>query len=105
MLEARAHTPTPDSTLAAGSIEGRTGDWQGSFWSATSIGAGIDGGIRCVFAASVPTDDLLWLVAAERECCRFFRFSITIDSRGVGLEVRAPDAARSIVELMFGCPV
>jgi MerR family copper efflux transcriptional regulator len=62
----------------------------------------IDGGVRCLFAASVPTGELIRLVAAEQDCCQFFQFAITVDSRGVALEVRAPDDARSIVESMFG---
>ena len=34
------------------------------------------------FATSVPTDDLIRLVAVEQECCHFFRFAITVDTRG-----------------------
>ena len=35
------------------------------------------------------------LVAAEQDCCQFLRFAITVDTRGVGLEVRGPaDALR-----------
>jgi hypothetical protein len=48
------------------------------------------------------TRELIRLVAAEQDCCQFFKFAITVDSRGVALEVRAPGDARSIVESMFG---
>ena len=64
----------------------------------------IDGGVRSVFSPSVPIIDLMRLVAAEQDCCQFFRFAITVDTRGVALEVRAPEDALSIVESMFGSP-
>jgi hypothetical protein len=62
----------------------------------------IDGGLRCVFAPSVPKDELMRLVAAEQDCCQFLRFAITVDGRGMALEIRAPDDAEEIVESMFG---
>lgn len=62
----------------------------------------VEGGVRCEFGSSVPVEELMRLVAAEQDCCPFFQFAITVDTRGVGLEVRGPDDARSIVESMFG---
>ena len=56
----------------------------------------------CVFASSVPHAELIRLVAAEQDCCQFFQFAITVDTRGIALEVRAPEDARPIVESMFG---
>ena len=44
------------------------------------------------------------LVVAEQDCCQFVRFAITVDTRGVALEVRASNDAQSIVESMFGAP-
>ena len=84
-------------------MKGRVADWQSLLAHVARRGR-IDGGVRCVFAASVPTVELIRLVAAEQECCQFFRFAITADTRGVALEVRAPEAAQSIVESMFGAP-
>ena len=46
----------------------------------------------------------LHLVAAEQDCCQFFQFAITVDTRGLALEVRAPSDAYAIVESMFGAP-
>ena len=57
-----------------------------------------------MFARTVATDALMSLVAAKQACCQFFRFVITVDTRGVALEVGAPEDARSIVEAMFGAP-
>jgi hypothetical protein len=42
------------------------------------------------------------LTAAEQACCRFFTFAITVDERGIGLEVRAPDGAEDLVASLFG---
>jgi len=44
------------------------------------------------------------LSVAEQDCCRFLSFAITVDDRGVGLEVRAPDAAMTVVHALFGVP-
>jgi hypothetical protein len=62
----------------------------------------IDGGLRCAFDTSVPLEELSHLVAAEQRCCPFFAFAITIDARGIALEVRAPDGAEAIVVSLFG---
>ena len=62
----------------------------------------LDDGIRVEFDSTVPTGDLIQLVAAEQDCCQFFRFTITVDTRGIALEVIAPADARPIVESLFG---
>lgn len=90
-------------TLSAGSVKGRVGDWR-SLLTHVVERERIDGGVRSVFASSVPADELIRLVAAEHDCCQFFRFAITVDDRGVALEVRAPEGARAVVESMFGAP-
>lgn len=100
---ALAGEPAIACTLSAGSMQGRIADWQ-SLLAHVEGREPIDGGVRSVFASSVPTDDLIRLVAAEQNCCQFFRFAITVDTRGVALEVRAPEDALSIVESMFGAP-
>ena len=100
---AAAGAPTIACTLSAGSMQGRMAEWR-SLLAHVERTERIDGGIRSLFSASVPHADLMGLVAAEQDCCQFFRFAITVDTRGVALEVRAPDDARSIVESMFGAP-
>ena len=62
----------------------------------------VDGGVRCVFGGTVPIDELMRLAVAEQACCRFFVITITVDSDGTTLEVRAPIDARPIVESLFG---
>lgn len=64
----------------------------------------VDHGVRIEFAPSVPAVELMRLVAAEQDCCQFLRFAITVDTRGVALEVRGPDDASSIIDGLFGAP-
>ena len=84
-------------------MKGRIADWN-ALLGHVARRERIDGGVRSVFAASVPTGELIRLVAAEQDCCQFFQFAITVDTRGVALEVRAPADAHAIVESMFGSP-
>jgi len=93
--------PAIACTLSSGTMNGRISDWN-ALLAHVERRERIDGGVRCVFAASVPTTELVRLVAAEQDCCQFFRFAITVDIRGVALETRAPDAAQAIVESVFG---
>ena len=46
--------------------------------------------------------ELMTLVEAEQQCCSFFAFVVTVDERGVALEIDAPDHAAEIVSAMFG---
>ncbi len=95
--------PAIACTLSAGSMKGRIANWQ-SLLAHVERRQGIDDGVRNVFDASVPIDELMRLVAAEQACCQFFQFAITVDTRGVALEVRAPADAQTIIESMFGSP-
>ena len=95
--------PAIACTLSAGSMKGRIDDWQ-ALLTHVERHERIDEGVRSVFATSVPMSDLIGLVAAEQDCCQFFRFNITVDTRGIALEVRAPQDALPIVESMFGVP-
>lgn len=93
--------PAIACTLSAGSMRGRLADWD-DLLAHVALRTPIDGGLRCEFGASVPAERLMRLVAAEQDCCQFFQFTITVDTRGLALEVRAPGDARSILESMFG---
>lgn len=93
--------PSIACTLSAGSMKGRLADWQALLTHVERREA-IDGGVRSVFGSSVPINELARLVAAEQDCCQFFRFAITVDTRGIALEVRAPGDALPIVESIFG---
>jgi len=47
---------------------------------------------------------LALLAAAEQDCCRFFGFAITIDQRGIGLDITAPSDAHAALTALFGTP-
>ncbi len=58
-------------------------------------------GIRLQFE-HVDISSLANLLEAEHGCCRFWEFAITIDSRGIGLEVRGPDGSGDLIDALFG---
>ncbi len=64
----------------------------------------ISGGVRLQFGPGVDVGELARLTVAEQDCCGFFSFAITVDRRGVGLEVVAPDDALPMVHALFGVP-
>lgn len=107
-LSAKPTTSHNESTIAcalsAGSMKGRVDDWQRLLDHVERRERLDDDGVRSVFAPTVPVAELMRLVAAEQDCCQFFRFAITVDTRGIALEVRAPQDAQPMVESMFGLP-
>jgi hypothetical protein len=96
-------TPPVACTLPAEAMPARVEDWTGMLRFVTRRSS-VDGGVRLELDPTVPVGDLARLASAEHDCCRFFSFALTLDARGVGLEVRAPDDARSIVSSLFGTP-
>jgi MerR family transcriptional regulator, copper efflux regulator len=94
-------SPPIACTLGAASMSGRLAEWQsllGHVARRTEIG----GGIRLQFEPAVPRKELMRLTSAEQDCCQFFDFAITIDRRGLALEVRAPEQAIDVVRSLFG---
>lgn len=91
-------------TLAPGAVGGRLADWAAILDLAKGRRAAGDGGLRVDFADDIDVGELARLVAAERRCCAFLSFVITVDARGIGLEVRAPDDAGEIIAALFGSP-
>ena len=90
-------------TLEADRLGDRLADWQTLLASARRRER-LPDGIRLTFAPTVRHDELMRLVAAEHSCCAFFRFAITVDGRGVALEVRADPEGLEVVERLFGEP-
>ncbi len=88
-------------TLATESMSDRLDQWEALLVHVTRRDT-ITGGIRATFGPGVPLDELMRLASAEQGCCQFFSFAITIDGRGVALEVSAPDEALPIVHGLFG---
>jgi MerR family transcriptional regulator, copper efflux regulator len=91
-----ACTATVDSAL-------RTLDaWQALFDRYATSRVAIDGGARVEFVSTVDVSELARLASVEQDCCRFFSFAITIDQRGVGLEIAGPADARPVVYALVG---
>jgi DNA-binding transcriptional MerR regulator len=88
-------------TLEPQSMSSRLDEWN-ALLGHTAHRDPIDGGVRLTLAPTTPLDELVRLVAAEHDCCQFFRFAITVDGRGIALEVRAPADALDIVHSLFG---
>jgi MerR family copper efflux transcriptional regulator len=88
-------------TLRPDALRGQVEDWQALLRHAARRAA-LEDGVRVELLADTPLEELMRLVAAEQDCCQFLRFAITVDTRGVGLEVRGPADARVIIESLFG---
>ena len=88
-------------TLGSQSMQGRLDEWQ-RLLAHVVHREPIEGGLRATFEEATPLDELIRLAAAEQDCCRFFTFAITIDARGVALEVRSPVGAMAVLQTLFG---
>jgi hypothetical protein len=60
------------------------------------------GGLRLGFGPGVDVTAIARLAAAEQGCCRFFRFALVLDDRGVALEVHAPPDGEPVLAALFG---
>jgi hypothetical protein len=89
-------------TLDGNAMPGRLDDWRALLGHVVSRTKTADDGLRLEFHADTPTAELMRLVTAEQQCCPFFEFAITVDHRGLALEVRAPADAGAIVAALFG---
>ncbi|MGH9033902.1 MAG: MerR family transcriptional regulator, partial [Acidimicrobiia bacterium] len=90
-------------SLPADAMPDRAEEWQAIAGHVQRRQPLADGaGVRLVLDHRVPMEQLAKLATAEHECCSFFAFTITVDDRGIALEVRAPEEAAEIVTAMFG---
>lgn len=87
-------------TLDRAEMPGRLQEWRDVVTHVVDRAA-IDGGTRLQLDAATPLDQLALLLEAEHGCCSFFAFALTVDSRGVGLEVRAPAEGMAMVDSLF----
>ncbi len=90
-------------TLGSQSMRGRLDEWQRLLEHVVRREP-IERGLRATFGGATPLDELMRLAAAEQDCCQFFTFAITVDTRGVALEARAPDDALPVLQSLFGTP-
>ncbi len=91
-------------SLAPGDQAARLDEWSQILVSASRRLPLPSGGVRVELADDVDVAALAELVAGEHACCAFFEFAITVDQRGVGLEVDAPADARELIVGLFGEP-
>jgi MerR family copper efflux transcriptional regulator len=88
-------------TLNPEEMGDRISEWQ-AILAHVDAREAIDGGIRLTLSPDADLAEVARLARAEWSCCSFFAFSLTVDSRGTALEVRAPEAARELLTLVFG---
>jgi hypothetical protein len=100
----RATDPPIACTLEPAELPDRIAGWRSVLGPAGSRTIAADGTVRVELGAAADIEGLARLVAAEQACCAFFSFAITVDGRGVGLEVRAPTEAADLVADLFGQP-
>lgn len=89
-------------TLPTDAMPDRLAEWRAVLDRAVGREPMPDGGLRVTFAGDVDAGELARLAAAERGCCGFFSFALTVDGRGTALEVHAPTEAAPIVDALFG---
>jgi hypothetical protein len=99
---AEVDEPPIACTLDGAAVPDRLAEWRALLEQARSHTYAPDGALRIEFNDSVALGELTRLAVAEQHCCAFFSFTITIDPRGIALEVRAPDGAADVVAALFG---
>ena len=88
-------------TLGSDDVPGRIAEW-GEVLAFVTDRQRVSGGLRLVLAEDAPVGRIAELARAEQQCCAFFGFALTVDSRGVALEVTAPGDAELVVRELFG---
>ncbi|HKH04796.1 MAG TPA: MerR family transcriptional regulator [Acidimicrobiales bacterium] len=100
--------PPVACTLDIGRMGSRVEEWAALLDAKQDMLSGvvartpIDGGVRLRFGPGTDVAEVARLAAAEQDCCRFFRFTLSIDTDGITLEVRAPADAFDVVNALFG---
>jgi MerR family transcriptional regulator, copper efflux regulator len=89
-------------TLDAESMGSRSEAWASLLAAGAVARHRVEDGVRVELGPAADLAEIARLAAAEHDCCRFFRFALTIDDRGAALEVRAPTEAADLVAAMFG---
>lgn len=95
-------------TLDVGELSTRLDQWTALLADKQDLLGGVtarralDDGLRLEFGPDADVAELARLAAAEQGCCRFFAFTLTLDARGIALEVRAPADAQPVLAALFG---
>lgn len=93
--------PLVACSLSSGDVAGRVAAWDAAL-AGVERRQPIPGGLRLGFAPGAAVGDIGRLAGAEHECCRFFAFALTVDDRGVALEVTAPADGQPLLDALFG---
>ena len=88
-------------TLGADDLATRIDDWTRALADVTDR-TRIDGGLRLQLSVGSDLADLARLIVAEQGCCAFYCFALTVDERGIALEVTAPEDAATVLASLFG---
>lgn len=96
-----AASPPIACSLPGGGVQPRIGEWQ-ALLADVDHRETITGGVRLVFTQPAPLGEITRLAAAEHDCCPFFSFDVTIDGRGIALEVTAPADGQGVLAAVFG---
>jgi hypothetical protein len=88
-------------SLSPGELADRKEEWTALRNGAREV-TSIPEGVRLRLAEGASATIVADLVARELACCPFFDFSLHVSRDGVVLEVRAPEAARAIVDELLG---
>jgi MerR family transcriptional regulator, copper efflux regulator len=88
-------------SLSGRDMAARAGEWQDVLAGATQR-TPLPGGVRVQFEDRARLAELVALVDAEQTCCPFFSFVVTIDQRGLALEVTAPPDGQDLLTSVFG---
>jgi MerR family copper efflux transcriptional regulator len=92
-------------SLTAVELEDRLGAWEELLLRARRKLRLATGRWRVEFDEDTDVAPIARLAALEHKCCRFFQFAVTIDARGIALEVDAgPDGADLVTALVGGAP-
>ena len=99
---AASNEPPIACTLQPTAMPGRIERWRAVLAHVRARVRTADGRLRLEMQHSTDLSELAYLVAVEQQCCAFFAFVLTIDERGIALEIDSPDEAAEIVSAMFG---
>jgi MerR family copper efflux transcriptional regulator len=107
VLSAQASTkeaPPIACSLGGSEVAARIDEWRALLDDVAERHA-LPDGVRLVFRAAAPLAEIGRLAAAEHACCPFFEFAITVDARGIALEVTAPADGQVLLESVVGVAV
>lgn len=86
-------------TLEPSAVPARVDEWRSLAATATSVDRGSDG-VTLRFPDTVDVAAVARLAAAERACCGFFTFTLSLAPSGVTLAIAAPPQGRSLVDAL-----